>query len=291
MVYSSRFLRLEEQFMSGPDVKWLQTLLAIVDNRPLDHHGEYDHHTYNDVVNYQNSHYIPADGVVDPQTWHSLHNDYHNHYYEDAISQPQIEIKANSQAKPAITIDTDRSKLYYTSPDKQLVFPIGIGKVQTPSPLGHWTVMDKVSEPGGAFGSRWMLLSVPWGGYGIQGTDNPQTIGKAIGHGCIRMNNPDINELYEITPLGTPVAIIGKTNTGRVLIKGSRGQDVRVVQRLLKSLGYYLNSVDGIYSNRTEQAVKDFQNASAITADGIVGDSTYTAMQKAMDIKNGDVES
>ncbi len=55
---------------------------------------------------------------------------------------------------------------------------------------------------------------------------------------------------------------------------GSRGNEVRQVQKKLKELGYYNGSVDGIYGTGTQRAVKSFQKNCGITADGIAGPKT-----------------
>lgn len=55
---------------------------------------------------------------------------------------------------------------------------------------------------------------------------------------------------------------------------GSRGEEVRKIQKKLKELGYYSGSVDGIYGSGTQKAVKDFQKNCGITADGIAGAKT-----------------
>lgn len=44
-------------------------------------------------------------------------------------------------------------------------------------------------------------------GYALHGTNQPSSIGQAVSHGCIRLLNKDIEHLYEIVPLGTPVYI------------------------------------------------------------------------------------
>jgi hypothetical protein len=44
-------------------------------------------------------------------------------------------------------------------------------------------------------------------GYAIHGTNQPQSIGRAVSHGCVRVRNEDIEKLYEMVPLGTPVYI------------------------------------------------------------------------------------
>lgn len=67
----------------------------------------------------------------------------------------------------------------------------------------------------------------------------------------------------------------GKQISVDVLSKlGSRGDEVRSVQKKLKSLGYYSGSIDGIYGVSTQSAVKAFQKNCGITSDGIVGSKT-----------------
>ena len=55
---------------------------------------------------------------------------------------------------------------------------------------------------------------------------------------------------------------------------GSRGDEVRQIQKKLKELGHYKGSVDGIYGTATQKAVKSFQKSCGITADGIAGPKT-----------------
>lgn len=44
-------------------------------------------------------------------------------------------------------------------------------------------------------------------GYSLHGTNKPETIGRSVSHGCVRLRNEDIAKLYEIVPIGTPVYI------------------------------------------------------------------------------------
>ncbi|MGN0569041.1 MAG: spore cortex-lytic enzyme [Candidatus Fimenecus sp.] len=55
---------------------------------------------------------------------------------------------------------------------------------------------------------------------------------------------------------------------------GSRGEEVRQVQKKLKELGLYSGSVDGIYGVNTQKAVRQFQKNCGLTADGIAGPKT-----------------
>ncbi|NHN28296.1 L,D-transpeptidase [Paenibacillus agricola] len=84
-------------------------------------------------------------------------------------------------------------------------FPIGIGKVLTETPIGNYTIINKVPHPGGPFGAFWMGLSRPH--YGIHGTNNPASIGTLASHGCVRMYNQDVLALSSLVAIGTPVAI------------------------------------------------------------------------------------
>lgn len=55
---------------------------------------------------------------------------------------------------------------------------------------------------------------------------------------------------------------------------GSRGDEVRQIQKKLKSLGYYKGAVDGVYGTGTQKAVREFQQNCGIKADGIAGPKT-----------------
>lgn len=63
-----------------------------------------------------------------------------------------------------------------------------------------------------------------------------------------------------------------------VLRQGSKGGEVKEVQRRLKQWGYFNGSVDGIYGAQTIEAVKKFQRKNGLTADGICGRATYVAL-------------
>lgn len=56
----------------------------------------------------------------------------------------------------------------------------------------------------GVLGTRRLNLG---DGYGIHGTNKPETVGQAVSHGCVRMRNEDIERLFEMVPVGTPVYI------------------------------------------------------------------------------------
>ncbi len=108
--------------------------------------------------------------------------------------------------------------------DKKLVrtFEVATGKDINLTPAGTFKIVNKVKDPwyspkgipGGTpqnpLGTRWLGLDVPNTNgiiYGIHGTNDPSSIGKHVTLGCIRMNNKDVQWLYEQMPIGTKVII------------------------------------------------------------------------------------
>ncbi len=99
-------------------------------------------------------------------------------------------------------------------------YPVAIGKPSTPTPLGSFSIQVKEVNPAwyppdapgkvvpsGPFnplGYRWMGF-LPT--YGVHGTNNPDSIGLAVSNGCVRMFETDVEELYELVGLHTPLHI------------------------------------------------------------------------------------
>lgn len=78
---------------------------------------------------------------------------------------------------------------------------------------------------------------------------------------------------------GAEHVIVEETATAAaVLRQGATGGEVKEVQRRLKLWGYYNGSVDGVFGAGTKKAVMAFQKKNGLTADGVVGKSTYKAL-------------
>ena len=129
---------------------------------------------------------------------------------QTAISQRLVVVSLEDR-KLALVEDGQVKKIY----------TVAVGKPSTPSPEGTFTIERRVANPiyrhdgkvvmpgpHNPVGSRWMGLSIR--GYGIHGTNEPNSIGKAASHGCIRMRNRDVEELFELTPVGVAVELIGE---------------------------------------------------------------------------------
>jgi len=123
------------------------------------------------------------------------------------ISRARLPFIKSSIFMDRIEIDTKNRKLKLFENDTlEKEYPVAVGKPSTPTPMGNWTITRKALW-GAQFGGHFMQLSVPWGVYGIHGTNKPWSIGQAVSHGCIRMNNRDAAELYNKVIIGTSVHI------------------------------------------------------------------------------------
>ena len=182
-----------------------------------------------------------------------------------------------------IFIDIDEKTLYLLDGNTLIKkYPVATGAPSTPTPVGRWKVTSK-ARWGGGFGSRWIGIDVPWGIYGIHGTNKPSSIGYNASHGCVRMYNRDVEDLYTHVKYGTPVMIYGGVfgpfgNGARNLRPGSKGTDVVEVQRRLRLLGYYSGSIDGIYGPAMENALYRFQQDNGLPKNRTIYYETYRAM-------------
>jgi peptidoglycan hydrolase-like protein with peptidoglycan-binding domain len=66
--------------------------------------------------------------------------------------------------------------------------------------------------------------------------------------------------------------------TRSVLQVGSQGEDVKEVQAILRLLGFYNGSIDGVFNDMTRSAVVQFQLWAGVAPDGLVGVATWTKL-------------
>jgi lipoprotein-anchoring transpeptidase ErfK/SrfK len=101
------------------------------------------------------------------------------------------------------------------------IYPTAVGAVGSPSPSGKYTIVTRLTQPtwygkgkivgpgkNNPLGTRWLGLSVL--GYGIHGTNAPASIGHNASHGCIRMRNRDVEELFAMVSVGDEVELYGQ---------------------------------------------------------------------------------
>jgi len=105
-----------------------------------------------------------------------------------------------------IKIELSSRQLFLTDNNKVLgVYPVAIGKPSTPTPTGNFKVLNKILNPGGALGTRWLQFTTKQ--HGIHGTNKPWLIGQAVSHGCVRMYNQNVEMVYSKIIVGSPVII------------------------------------------------------------------------------------
>ena len=99
------------------------------------------------------------------------------------------------------------------------VYDVAVGAKASPTPAGAYQIVNRIPDPTwygpkqvvqpgkrNPLGTRWMGLSLK--GYGIHGTNNPRSIGRMASHGCIRMRNADVEDLFERVNVGDAVEFI-----------------------------------------------------------------------------------
>ena len=180
-----------------------------------------------------------------------------------------IQTASYPDSKYTILVDVEISKLYLLE-NGELVkeYNCSGGKWNTPSPIGTWKIIQK-AKWGEGFGGSWLGLNVPWGDFGIHGTTNPNSVGWASSHGCIRMKNEEVAELYKTVSIGTKVTIVdgvyGAFGKGlRNLKSGMYGSDVMQIQKKLKELGFFTGTPNGKFGAETEKAVQKYCKANGL---------------------------
>lgn len=113
----------------------------------------------------------------------------------------------------------DKKLIWKRGSESLKTYPVSIGHQKNQTPEGEFTIIEKIEQPTwyhlkevippaspkNLLGTRWLGLSKK--GFGIHGTRDPNSIGAAVSHGCIRMYNSDVEELFEWVPIGTKVSI------------------------------------------------------------------------------------
>jgi len=114
-----------------------------------------------------------------------------------------------SQNTLILKTDEEIIKTYIVSTGKNNSTPVGTFKITNKLINPTWFKAGAVvpaDSPENILGTRWLGFDLA--GYGIHGTTEPQSLGKQATQGCVRMANPEVEELYAIVPVGTEVTIV-----------------------------------------------------------------------------------
>ncbi|WP_117160695.1 L,D-transpeptidase [Paraliobacillus sp. X-1268] len=125
---------------------------------------------------------------------------------------------------PFIIVNKQSNQLAFVNEGKvQEIYPVATGATEELTPNGIHTIIVKAinpyyrkkdipgGDPKNPLGSRWIGFNAKETDgrmYGIHGTNQPDSIGKRISAGCIRMINEHVEKLYDQVPIGTKVWIL-----------------------------------------------------------------------------------
>jgi L,D-transpeptidase ErfK/SrfK len=145
--------------------------------------------------------------------------------------------------REGIVINLPEHRLYWFPPaiagEQRIVwtFPVSIGKMDWNTPLGVTRIVNKIKDPtwtpppsvreeharrgdvlppivpagpDNPLGRFAMRLGIPGGAYLIHGTNRPAGVGMQVTHGCMRLYPEDIERLFQMVPVNTPVMIVNQ---------------------------------------------------------------------------------
>ena len=143
--------------------------------------------------------------------------------------EPEVTVEELAEQYPVyLTVDRSSFQLkLWENLELTKTYTVAIGAAGFDTPTGEYAIQNKAVDPawnvpdsdwagklagqvipGGAANNplkaRWMGI---YDGAGIHGTDDTASLGSAASHGCVRMSVPDVIELYDQVPVGTPIYI------------------------------------------------------------------------------------
>ena len=139
-----------------------------------------------------------------------------------AVGQGTVALASQSDAadKKIVVNLASRYLALYQNGTRIKLYRICPGSISSPTPTGYYEIVEMEknptwidpqdlqhvvpSGPDNPLGYRWIGFS---GVYGIHGTNSPETIGYFASHGCIRLEESNVEELYELVDIGTPIEI------------------------------------------------------------------------------------
>lgn len=149
---------------------------------------------------------------------------------DPATAQPEASTlleDAESAVEQAVSLRLDLSdrKVYVQRGDTvEASFPVAVGKPGWETPTGEFEVFSQITEPGwtspfdgavvppgrsdGPLGARWIgFWTDGTDEIGFHGTPNRESVGTAASHGCVRMYNEDIRQMFDMVSMGASVIV------------------------------------------------------------------------------------
>ena len=130
---------------------------------------------------------------------------------------------------PYIIVNKQTNELaFFYEEEIKEVLSVATGKSEELTPEGEFTIIVKAKDPyyrktdikGGdpknPLGTRWIGFNAEdtdGRTYGVHGTNNPDSIGNYVTQGCIRLDNENVEALFEKVPIGTKIWIVKTEKT------------------------------------------------------------------------------
>jgi lipoprotein-anchoring transpeptidase ErfK/SrfK len=138
-----------------------------------------------------------------------------------AAAEAMAQDKSNKPSRKILVSIPDRKLAVIEDGQVKKIFHTAVGAPKSPSPVGSYTIVVRLADPtwygkgkvipagkNNPIGPRWIGLNIK--GYGIHGTNEPASIGHNASHGCIRLRNADIEELFGMVSVGDAVELVGE---------------------------------------------------------------------------------
>ena len=145
-----------------------------------------------------------------------------------AVAESKAQGKAPAAPPQKPETRTVERRIVVSIPDRKLaviedgkavkIYRVAVGAKDSASPAGEFKIINRISQPtyyapgvvipagqDNPLGPRWIGLSLSH--FGIHGTNQPRSIGRRASHGCIRMRNADVEELFERVQVGDTVVL------------------------------------------------------------------------------------
>jgi lipoprotein-anchoring transpeptidase ErfK/SrfK len=151
-----------------------------------------------------------------------------------------------------LIVKTQRRVFVYQAGRSIVSYPVAIGKPGWETPVGVWKVREKILNPAwtnfitrrvmppgknNPMGSRWIgFWTDGRDDIGFHGTRNVGSIGKAASHGCVRMKEADVQDLFDRVDVGTIVEVVESNSSERITEghrRSSRTTDLSVADTLV----------------------------------------------------------
>jgi lipoprotein-anchoring transpeptidase ErfK/SrfK len=150
-----------------------------------------------------------------------------------AQAAPRSPESANSTPARRIVVSIPDRKLALLENGHLIrIYSVAVGAPQSPSPSGEFQIVQRLENPtyfhpgvviapgpANPIGTRWIGLNVK--GFGIHGTNRPGSIGKNASHGCVRLRNRDMEDLFARVRVGDRVSLLAERTSESAEIFGA----------------------------------------------------------------------